>query len=267
LKDKESYLKSKIIDGTILDYYFISQRHKEDFIIATICEHDICDYKYSDYINDYFRNMRMLISSKGYQLASQIDILQGFLNTSLYDFYNVAEILKEQGLIAKILGSYELDELIEAVCILFEKFEATQDQILMDILESSCKEPLQGAIDIYGYNIDVAEETEGYDIQQIIDSNSEEDEEYGRIFCDIDEAAADLRRLLERDISQRIKDKLASLPSSIQSVIQDKWSITVYSSEIEGVIRAALEPDFDDFEDHSPSIDSMMEEVDFMFQR
>lgn len=264
----DEYLRNKTIDKTILDFYFASQRNREDFIIAEICENKILEAVYTHYVENFLRNFRMLISTRGYLIITLLEALKGLLCDSVYSFYNVVSVLKETDVLSHILRSFELHDLIEAISVLHMRFENSKENELQDILKSNCRRLFKDAIDTFVYSMDIADETDGYDIQQIVDSHMEFDEDSGRSICDVYEAAEDLKQMLEADIHQRIEDELRLLPPSIQSIIiNEGWRIPVISSEVEDVIRAALEPSIDDFEDHVPSPDAMMDEIDYMFQR
>lgn len=267
IKDKEGFYKDIILDKSIFDFCFTSPRQKDDFICAQVCEHEILDIDYSILIKSYLRKFRMLINNHGYEIITQIEAWDKLLNTALYDFYNVAGILEEQDVLVNILDSFELDELIEAVSMLYDKSEETKDQTLIHILESNCNKAFKNAIDVYQYNLDIAAETEAYDIKQIIESNTEVDGEFGDYSCDVEGAAQELEQELTEDLYKKVNEKLTKLPIQIQKLLTDSWEIKLISSNFENVINAALEPDIDDYEDHGPSVDTMMDEIDYMFQR
>lgn len=261
------YISGKLMDKTILNFYFTSTIVKEDFLLASICEYEICDEAYASIVTGYLHKIRVLCDSKGHRIIPEIMLLDRLLNSNLYTYYEVPNILKEHDVLLELLNWYEFDDLIPVICLFSKKFSEENDMLLLSLLNENCTEALVSAIEFHGFNVDISEETEQYDINQIIEANIDVDYETGEREVDIEGAALDLRREYEHDLRGKISEMLTALPVSIRGNIPDEWNISFPRSDFEDVIRAALEPDIDDYEEHAPSIDVMMEEIDYMFQR
>jgi len=267
LPDSNDFIKAKFIDRTILHFFFVSTQVKEDFLLAKVCEYEICDDTFSSIVAHYLHKVRVLCDSRGLRIIPEIDLLKRLLHSNLYSFYKVPNILKEQDVLFNMLDWYDFNDLVEAICQFAEKFDEDKDTLLLDALAGHSVESLVNAIDAYGFQVDISEETERYDIRAMIDANIDVDYETGDSGVDIARAASDLRREYEHDLRVRISEKLVTLPNFIRVNMPVEWNITFPVSDFEDVIRSALEPDIDDFEDRGPSTNVMMLEIDYMFRR
>lgn len=266
IENKEEFYNKRFIDKSILSFYFSSQKRKVDFIIAKLIEFEIEDKEYSSYIVDYINEAGMLIDVRGFQIMTLAETFKKLLDSKLYDYYQIEKLLENPNVISRILCASEFDELTDIINILYQKFIDTQNQVLVDLLESCCTMIILDSITHYGFSIDITEETERYDIRQIIENNDKSyylsDPEY-----DVEGAAEELRNELDADIKERIWRELLKLPKSIYEKLPDDFDISYPTYEFEGIIEAALEPDYDDTHEHAPDSDAIMDEVDYMFQR
>lgn len=276
----ESLIIEKINDKSILKLkmeHELEQKGIETLLLYKICEFQIM-------LENYIPNVKLFIENIWEYGKDKMFILSKLLHEPLYSYYRVNEFISNISIITTILESFENEELIDIMEMIYSKLKNKNDKSLLEEFKGICIESMKEnmvyyvdgfKMDEYIYNLDLDD--------YFAESKSKTYMINGKVIKDRFELEAcftdDVIDTLKEEAESNLKSKLKLLVNKL-SIEEIKGEINNYlnninlseyieESDIQSVVESYLQPSYDDrYGDDDYYIDnSKYNEIDYIFDR
>ncbi len=259
MSDSDEFIKTIATDGSILDFEFEYPTLKKDYIIYCIVNFKIKNGCYREIVDDYFKHLHGIVLYDKNNL-SKIDAITAFLQQDMFLFYKIKDYLMNIQIMDPLLSEIGLDDIITIINALepvFHELSISRNEYLK-LIEPYCKE----AVKWYTNDIDAASVSEEFDINDILNSYSDQ---YN---IDRDGAENELEELIISSVKSELCSLLNTLPKDISQMINIEKDVNYSVNGIGSVFDAYMEPNIDyEFEGHGSSGDTSYDEIDYIFDR
>ena len=260
-QEYKEHMLVALSDHSILDYQYASEYDRCGIITYYCAKFSVYDKAYCSYIHNYFMHMSMIEIEQGKKVFP-FNVINGLLERETITFYSLDRILMDPVFLAKELGIFQLDELIQVITkiewMYHDDFRSCYTDIIRNILRESvelycCEVPFDS------YNIDISREISEY---HWYDKNGYE--------CFDDNSLVDsLESTVQEYVLNELIEFMASLPADIAL---DTGELSHISITVQGVREAV-----DDYmqnnlsmERFNPSVNSAIHQyrvLDQIFER
>lgn len=256
--DCNSFIKKAFIDGSIVRFYFESDKEKAAYITYYISQNKILNPAYKPYVLNCLRDVCPVRINDNRMITIDI-VLKNLLDMDVCIFYDVPSVIRNIDILSHILQKFDLSELSVILPLLDSHFSGDVRKRYIQI----SKEILEEAIETYCCDVPANE----FDIDiSDLATECEIQNEYGTF---VDEY------LLGEKVNQKIVDivenevygYISSLPAELSPSKSFLSSLDIVISGIDSMINNVCEPDYDYDDDYFSVRINDDSEIDYIFDR
>lgn len=271
LEVKDKY-REIIINKNIVDIEFDTYNHKLYFIASVVCEYNIKEDFYKDYIMDFLYHTDIFYLNDE-DLLSYADIIDKIFSTDLFAFYEIDGFLKVEKNIETILNGLVLE--LDWLLFWINEIRRFYNHIEINFswIESLITNLIKESIISYVEGLDVLDYVDSHDINNEIKNNTDvyEYEYFTKTEVDKDRVVENIKNNIKSDINSEILEKLDDYNIKMPSDFDTRLLININTYDIERAIDSYLEPDYDyDYDGYNSknaNDNSYISEIESIFER
>lgn len=258
--DFEGFVQSALKNQEIDRYLFDNGRQKGAFISYYCSKYVILDALYTDDIHSFLNAPYYLRIYETVPIAP-IQTIRQLLQEDFCTYYKLGEYLNTDCNLENMLGSFDLNDLIELIRLIDRFFSDDTRENFICIAAGELKNAIQAH----------CEDLDADDFDPDVDSALESSQYFNGIYYDVDTENAESKvyESIISDVEDEIESLLSTLPEDIQNYCNYTFGLVFSVNGISELVRSYLadDYDYDDYRQDPASSDGFNAEIDFMFNR